>query len=351
MISFSNKYLTIAANAEELFLEVTNNNDFYNISGIYMIKNIVTKEVYIGQSKSVGNRLTGHISDLRHCRHRYSNKEYDLLQKSWNKYGESAFKFYLVTVCEISDLNKYEIFWISYFNCNHKKSGHGFNLTDGGDRPPIVITKGYKCLKDPTDSFSVRVPPDKIDEYLNQGYTFGRANNDEIVRRSTETKRKNGFVNPYKGKKHPKEWHDSVRGSHQSAETIERRRKKLINRTPIFLDDPNKIIEKRVKQEDLAEYLANGWKLGMSPNRKRKPIEECHYSHAPMSEKLKQQLRESKYKPVIKYDLNGNIVARYESLRAAAAANSISIKIAFNLVHNKIKKLSKYSYRLYYETV
>ena len=70
-----------------------------------------------------------------------------------------------------------------------------------------------------------------------------------------------------------------------------------------------------------------------------------------MSEKLKQQLRESKYKPVIKYDLNGNIVARYESLRAAAAANNISIKIAFNLVQNKIKKLSKYSYRLYYETV
>ena len=70
-----------------------------------------------------------------------------------------------------------------------------------------------------------------------------------------------------------------------------------------------------------------------------------------MSEKLKQQLREAKYKPVIKYDLNGNIVARYESLRAAAAANNISIKIAFNLVHNKIKKLSKYSYRLYYETV
>lgn len=49
-----------------------------------------------------------------------------------------------------------------------------------------------------------------------------------------------------------------MRGSHQSAETIERRRKKLINRTPIFFDEQNKIIEKRVKSEDLAEYLANG---------------------------------------------------------------------------------------------
>lgn len=89
----------------------------------------------------------------------------------------------------------------------------------------------------------------------------------------------------------------------------------------------------------------------MSPNRTRKPIEECNYSHAPMSEKSKQQLRESKYKPVIKYDLNGNIVARYESLQAAAAANNISVKIAFNLVHNKIKKLSKYNYKLCYEIV
>lgn len=49
------------------------------------------------------------------------------------------------------------------------------------------------------------MPQDKIAEYLTQGYTFGRANNDEIVKRSTETKRKNGFIHPYKGKKHPKE--------------------------------------------------------------------------------------------------------------------------------------------------
>lgn len=49
-----------------------------------------------------------------------------------------------------------------------------------------------------------------------------------------------------------------MRGSHQSAEVIEHRRQQLINRKPIFFDDPNKIIEKRVKTEDLAEYLANG---------------------------------------------------------------------------------------------
>ena len=58
---------------------------------VYEIKNKKTEYVYIGCSKNIVNRWKEHLRDLRlgvhHCTH---------LQRAWNKYGATSFKFTVI---------------------------------------------------------------------------------------------------------------------------------------------------------------------------------------------------------------------------------------------------------------
>ena len=61
-------------------------------SGIYSITNTTNGKCYVGSSINVDRRMKcGHLHDLRHNKHPNSH-----LQRSWNKYGEKAFKFELL---------------------------------------------------------------------------------------------------------------------------------------------------------------------------------------------------------------------------------------------------------------
>ncbi len=60
--------------------------------GVYRIKNIDDGKQYIGSSIRLGRRLIEHKSRLRHNSH---GNEY--LQRAWNKHGENAFEFEILT--------------------------------------------------------------------------------------------------------------------------------------------------------------------------------------------------------------------------------------------------------------
>jgi len=56
--------------------------------GIYTIKNIITKQLYIGSAINILSRFNKHKEQLR------KNKHFNFhLQNSWNKYGENNFLF------------------------------------------------------------------------------------------------------------------------------------------------------------------------------------------------------------------------------------------------------------------
>jgi len=55
-------------------------------SGVYLIKNNVNKKIYVGSSLNIYKRINKHFAELRRGKH-YNN----LLQRSYNKYGESSF--------------------------------------------------------------------------------------------------------------------------------------------------------------------------------------------------------------------------------------------------------------------
>ncbi|MGL4876251.1 MAG: GIY-YIG nuclease family protein [Clostridium sp.] len=65
-----------------------------NLIGVYFIKNTITQSYYVGHSKNIYNRFRSHKSYLRRNIHHCIP-----LQRSWNKYGESAFEFSIYKIC------------------------------------------------------------------------------------------------------------------------------------------------------------------------------------------------------------------------------------------------------------
>jgi len=91
---------------------------------IYKISNKINGKVYIGQTarSSINNRFARHLSDLRKNKHHSI-----LLQRAWNKYGESSFEFSIIQQApEDTDLNELEIYWIAKLNSNNPN--HGYNI-------------------------------------------------------------------------------------------------------------------------------------------------------------------------------------------------------------------------------
>ena len=94
--------------------------------GIYSITNKITGTKYIGQTKnSFEARWKQHKKKLR-----ANNHDNEYLQRSWNKYGEEAFEFKIVHICdELDILSDLEIYYIKKYDTYN----NGFNLTTGGE--------------------------------------------------------------------------------------------------------------------------------------------------------------------------------------------------------------------------
>ena len=54
------------------------------------------------------------------------------LGRAMHKHGVEAFTAYVLIEVDESELDKWEQFYVAYFNTNHSRGGHGYNLDDGG---------------------------------------------------------------------------------------------------------------------------------------------------------------------------------------------------------------------------
>lgn len=101
-------------------------------SGIYCIINTHNNKKYIGSSKNIRKRLWEHRSKLRHNKH-----DNVYLQKSWNKYGEDKFDFYIIEACPEKILLEREQFYID----TQKPE---YNLNPIASKPPTTIESRRK---------------------------------------------------------------------------------------------------------------------------------------------------------------------------------------------------------------
>lgn len=77
-------------------------------SGIYVIRNLVNKKVYIGQATNIYRRWIVHKSNLLNNNHENSH-----LQNSFNKYGQNFFDFSVLEYCNSNLLTEKEKYYIS----------------------------------------------------------------------------------------------------------------------------------------------------------------------------------------------------------------------------------------------
>lgn len=98
--------------------------------GIYMIRNKINNKVYIGQTIDIDNRWMQHRSRLK-C----ENHENKHLQAAYNLYGKDAFEYVLLEECNEDELDEKEIFYIQYYDSYNT----GYNKDFGGQG-----CKGYK---------------------------------------------------------------------------------------------------------------------------------------------------------------------------------------------------------------
>ena len=286
MLQYQYNFLTYGQSFQILTSEYHNKLLFrtFDLAGIYKIVNNVTKDVYIGQSKNVSKRLLTHLQLLRNNQHKYKNGNLSLLQKSWNKYQEESFSWEIVEFCDEEDLNDKEIYWIAYYKCNHVKYRQRFNTTDGGQGTKSAFsksTKGYLAIY--KDGAQKKVPPEKFEEYLKNGWVHGTLP-------ATVEKGAKSRIGKYTGENSPnfgKRWH-------------------LTKPRPPVSEETKAKISK-----------ANKGKTGSMKGKKHSEETKKKISKSlkgrTMSQESIEKSRVAKYKPIVQLTKDDKFVAEFES--------------------------------------
>ena len=79
-------------------------------SGVYIIRNVITDDLYVGAAGNIRTRCSGHRTLLRQGRH--SKK----IQAAYNAHGASAFSFEVFALCSLAELADKEEDAISLLN-------------------------------------------------------------------------------------------------------------------------------------------------------------------------------------------------------------------------------------------
>lgn len=90
------------------------------MTGIYKFTNKINGKSYIGQSTNIERRYKEHKT--RKC-------ENTLFHEAIEEYGFTNFDFLVVEICDISELNYKEVFYIKEYNTLFP---NGYNISEGG---------------------------------------------------------------------------------------------------------------------------------------------------------------------------------------------------------------------------
>ena len=179
------------------------------ICGIYMIKNKINGNIYIGQAADIYERWKEHISLLRRGKHVNNH-----LQRAWNKYGSDNFEFSIVEECSENALNDREICWISEYDSYH----NGYNQTLGGGG-----VRGFKHDEETKQRISESLKGENAPWYGKQ-----RSEETKVkVGQASKERWSNSENHPMYGKHHTEESKEKMSKSHKGKTLTDEHKAKL----------------------------------------------------------------------------------------------------------------------------
>lgn len=101
------------------------------VKDIYVITNTINNKKYVGQSIDADRRF------IEHCKNYIS--EVSLINKAIKKYGKENFTMEIVEH-SVENYNERESYWINFYN---SMSPNGYNLTPGGESPPLLTNEDH----------------------------------------------------------------------------------------------------------------------------------------------------------------------------------------------------------------
>ena len=96
--------------------------------GIYVIRNLINRKIYVGKSKNIYQRLHQHLYDIKTLER--NNNENPHLLNAVLKYGIESFDYYVIEYFENIDenleviLSERELFWMNKLECLNPEKGY-----------------------------------------------------------------------------------------------------------------------------------------------------------------------------------------------------------------------------------
>lgn len=117
--------------------------------GIYMIYNNITNQTYIGQSKNIFARWNEHYrASLKH------NRDKSYLHNAMRKNNISCFWFKILEICDESELDEKEIFYIKLYESTVNNGN--YNILSGGKGGVANGIKNHNSKLTDNDVFDIR---------------------------------------------------------------------------------------------------------------------------------------------------------------------------------------------------
>lgn len=306
-----------------------------NICGIYKITNTINNKSYFGQSIDCKKRLQEHRRKLKYNKH-----ENQYLQNSYNKYGGNNFKYDIVLLCNIQDLDGHERYFIEVNKSDVKQNGYNIEL--GGNLKKQVSEETKKKISQAGKGRIV------TEETRNK---ISKSTKGKIVSTTTRLKLSDANMGKirteetlkilsesHKGHKHTDEHKRKISESHKgkqgywlgktkSPESIKKFIKSVSGENHHF--HGKKFTEqhkKKLSESRIGKYCGiNNPSYGKVVSEEtRRKLSNANLGRK-ASEETRQKLCKARVKkPILQKDINGNTIKQWDSILIASKTLNIN---------------------------
>ena len=172
------------------------------MKGIYKIRNMINKKVYIGQTDRLNEREREHFYRLERCVHHNEH-----LQKSFNKYGKDNFKFEIIELTE--DLDDRELYWLNEYGGLNSNNTYNFKDPKTKEWSEYTKVKQSKSMLGENNPNYGNKWSEEQKEKLSK-MKKGKTLEDRIGKERAELA-KQKMSKSQKGRKHPEEVKEKIR--------------------------------------------------------------------------------------------------------------------------------------------